>query len=238
MQDKSPSSIGKLGQLLQQSKNREGLSTKWREKNEELVGYEKAIGKRVNGKATDILGSGSRGIAFKLDNGKVLKLTDDATEASASKIIMNAGNTCPNIVHIYDVFQLGDLYFYGIVLEELEKTPSMFKDLISYVSVTLHNCKILKTKNELTKIKQFVANLSSRAKKEEIAKQLVNGTRALYKLNINFTDLHIYNTGMKNGQIKIMDIGWTKSPPTKIPIMAAEQLSFKAWYHNNSIPTI
>jgi len=231
---KQSGNSSKLAKLIK----KQSFRSNWARAMPQLVEFAPAISKRIKGSVTKKLGSGDCGVAYKLDNGKVLKLTDDATEASASKIIMNAGNTCPNIVHIYDVFQLGDLYFYGIVLEELEKTPSMFKDLISYVSVTLHNCKILKTKNELTKIKQFVANLSSRAKKEEIAKQLVNGTRALYKLNINFTDLHIYNTGMKNGQIKIMDIGWTKSPPTKIPIMAAEQLSFKAWYHNNSIPTI
>lgn len=82
------------------------------------------------------LGSGSRGVAYggkvpkspigrlftsknALQFGdKVLKVTNDLSEAKASMVLMNIN--AKHLPHVYNVFQFGNTNFYGIVLEKLE----------------------------------------------------------------------------------------------------------------------
>jgi len=58
--------------------------------------------KRVGSRVTGVLGAGAMGVAFQLDNGRVLKLTRDRDELEAAQALMSKKH--PNVVRFYDVF--------------------------------------------------------------------------------------------------------------------------------------
>jgi len=72
------------------------------------------------------LGAGTKGIAYDVGGGKVLKVTSDHTEAQASHSI--TGDTLNNVVKIFDVFKFGKVKsndtLYGIVQEKLAPLSS------------------------------------------------------------------------------------------------------------------
>lgn len=70
-----------------------------------------------------ILGSGAHGIAFDMGEGKVLKVTDDPSEASTSNHL-NGNTSTKHIARIYDVFRFRDSKLYGIVQEKLVPLPT------------------------------------------------------------------------------------------------------------------
>lgn len=66
-----------------------------------------------------LLGMGTQGCAFSLNNGKVLKVTSDHTEARACSVLK--GINSKYISHVFDVFSFPDSDFFGIVLEKLNE---------------------------------------------------------------------------------------------------------------------
>jgi len=69
-----------------------------------------------------VLGTGTRGTAFDIGNGKVLKITNDSKEAQAASVMV--GKDVKNIVSFYAVWQFGDTGFYGITQEKLQPLPN------------------------------------------------------------------------------------------------------------------
>ena len=68
-----------------------------------------------------VLGTGTRGTALDIGNGKVFKVTNDEKEAQAAASLL--GKDVKNIVHFYAVCKLGDTGFYGVLQEKLEPLP-------------------------------------------------------------------------------------------------------------------
>lgn len=62
--------------------------------------------------------TGTHGTAFKLPDGRVLKVTDDAKEAEAAASLI--GKNLSNIVKFYAVWQFNDDNLYGVLQELLE----------------------------------------------------------------------------------------------------------------------
>jgi hypothetical protein len=57
---------------------------------------------RVGSRPVGVLGTGAMGIAFQLEDGRVLKLTRDHDELEAAQALMSKSH--PNMVRFYDVF--------------------------------------------------------------------------------------------------------------------------------------
>jgi hypothetical protein len=68
------------------------------------------------------LGTGTRGTAFDVGNGKVLKVTNDQQEAAAASALM--GKDIKNVVRYFGVWKFGELDAYGILQEKIKSLPA------------------------------------------------------------------------------------------------------------------
>jgi len=219
-----------------------GSNSQWTEcTKDKIVKFEDAIQKRTKASVVEFLGSGSRGIAFALSNGNVLKLTDDKTEASASAVLK--GRKLKNIIEIYDVFQLGKLPIYGVVQEKVKPLSDKFEQLCNEIFAfwcstdsrenAIKSNSVDKTLDSFRTALSYVnLKLSKLAGGTVLAKQLLNGLLELAANNIAFIDVVYRNVGKtSDGVVKIFDIGYSKGPKASIPaIKEAKQFTgFKLW---------
>lgn len=80
--------------------------------------FSKALAKKgVNVASLKPIAAGSRGVAFDAGGGKVLKITGDDREASASSRLLES--TSDSLAKIYDVWQFSGTDAYGILQEKL-----------------------------------------------------------------------------------------------------------------------
>lgn len=160
------------------------------------------------------LGSGTRGTAYQLSNGDVLKVTNDKSEARTSLIIKN--NPHPNIVNFKKIFQLkGKINRYYIEMEKLNLLSTNFSNFID----KMKDPEDSDDSDDLDNLEK----VSKNNKYKKYAEQLVSALKHLKKLNIKFKDLHSGNVMLDDkNNIKIIDLGYTKgkglkkSPPIKI----------------------
>jgi len=208
-----------------------GEKSQWIKKvKNRIAEFENAIQKRTKANIVEFLGKGSRGMAFLLSNGKVLKLTDDKTEAGSSAILK--GKKLKNVVTFYDVFQLGELPIYGIVQEKVDvkQFTRKFDKLCEWLFGFWDSFSARKKTAELSSTDKafelfktmFEKNSGLKLDKqpggEDFVKQLLNGWLELLANNIEFIDITYKNIGKTSGGvIKIFDIGYSKSPGGPIP---------------------
>ena len=236
------------------TKKPHGDSSQWTKKTKDkVVKFENAIQKRTKASVSKFLGVGSRGIAFALSNGNVLKLTDDRTEASASATLK--GKSLKNVVSIYDVFQLGELPIYGIVQERIKPLKSSYKRLVTLIWSYWYDddkrATAIKAKHAGKVLSLFEKNLVKRSKHtlgflprittDDISlvanntnstKQLLNGLLELAKNNIVYVDVDIENVGIaSDGVFKIFDLGYSRVPVVAAPAIkeAKRFAGLKLW---------
>jgi hypothetical protein len=77
--------------------------------------------------ALEELGRGTYAVAYRLPDGRVLKVTTDPRSVRAAKIVLDAGPG-PGVVHVYDVKRLADGTFWATVEEHLLDRERLSED--------------------------------------------------------------------------------------------------------------
>ena len=174
------------------------------------------------------LGSGSMGKAYSIDNNKVLKLTTDKSEAKGSNKLI--GKKLKYMVNYYNVIKLTsnkiDLppNLYVIIMDYVETDflyfQQMFDDFSSVLSKELganfmdQMKKDIKHKNDkaLEYYKNIIDNHSNEDEGDnamELYTFMIDLYTELNKYNLDFTDLHEGNMGIRNGEWVAFDFrGW------------------------------
>jgi len=182
-----------------------------------------------------VLGTGTRGTALDIGNGKVLKVTNDAREAEASSVLV--GKDLKNIVHVDAVWKLKDSPYYCIIQEKLNPLPAEKSNQFNQALVATGLPIWIKRANgnwdeakKLTKEyilsqvkKKFKDNLNS-PQAQEFARDINEKWNMLVKhfglrdmfntlteLGIDFHDYHAGNMMVRNdGTLVLIDLGMSK----------------------------
>ena len=177
------------------------------------------------------LGEGTQGVAFLLKNGKVLKITEDESEAKSSAII--AGKMTNYLVRVERVFSFGETNLFGIVMENLEPLSgieqdfwndfrNLFEDIDPGELINWKKMESLiyyKLEDEGYEQDDIYAYLHE-AEQNNLP-QIVN---ELYKYGIIFWDYHGDNLMKRGKQTVLIDLGYSrikKNP--KIPILEKDK---------------
>jgi len=194
----------------------------------------------------DIIGAGSNGAAFYLENSdNVLKITKDPNEANASNYIK--GEKFTNIVNIYRVFTFKVLPgFYFIEQEQLKddyenvlegylykfnidvilpgrQYPSdetysyeIIGDKLSRLLKATDKLKVDNKKINYIELAEYIDEEGS----QKFYLDMINASEELRDNNISFGDFHRGNIMVdKNGNYKIIDLGLSRSPKSKIEML-------------------
>lgn len=180
-----------------------------------------------------VLGQGTRGTAYVIGGGKVLKLTDDESEAAAAAKLRDL--KVDFAVHIEAVFQMRD--YYGIIQEQLQPLPAHAKAAIE-ASLTRTDFRekiaeggfqnfMKKSKEELDELaRDGEHNLILRFKSayETLEKYGVfEIAKGLESIGIEFTDYHTGkgdgnhgNLMLRGDKVVVLDLGYSKGGGGKI----------------------
>lgn len=201
--------------------------------------YKKLKKRKVDIVGGKRLGAGSNGVALGLKDGRVLKVTYDKSEAMASMAVK--GKKFGHIIQISDVFQFppikGESNVYGIVQEKLEPlTPEEREEFTDMVvgdveveSGMFSRIWLLPTWQEIVdNAMEGAAENGKEGQKEKTAhalKVLKDKykmdliTADLRKAGIKYGDFHGGNIGKRGGEYVVMDLGYSKSKASKVPVM-------------------
>ena len=170
------------------------------------------IEKRINSYIGVLLGSGSQGNAYEISNNKVLKITQDDSEARASNILLNHNH--PNIVKFYDVFKFKNKHFrcylYGIVMEKLKEItdPKLKKRLDDFYNFIPIYKSFGRGK---TKYHKAIENIKELDEILPIDYTILNALKFLQTKGIFYSDLFIGNAMQDDkGNFKIIDLGLSR----------------------------
>jgi cytidyltransferase-like protein len=170
------------------------------------------------------LGKGTRGVALKIDESRVLKLTNDRREAVASNKLMMLGSP-KHVVKIYDVFRLKKYSLWGIVQENLK--PLSANEKIEFDSCTIEGpviiSDLIKTANGTWDFEQFKSEIrkkygekddvySSAMESIEKLEQKYHVDKMVEELNsigIKFLDYHSGNIMKRGDEYVVIDIGYS-----------------------------
>lgn len=175
------------------------------------------------------LGKGTKGEAYLLNNGKVLKVTLDPTEAKASASI--AGEKTEYIARIEKVFLFGKTGYSGIIMEDLDKISNeemnfwneltdtgFLRDIITdskpWSEVEPQLRKRWIEEWDANTVEQFFQN----ANKYNFPKMVDE----LYKYKIVFYDFHGDNIMKRGNQSVVIDLGYS-TVDKKVPIPVIEK---------------
>ncbi len=174
-----------------------------------------------------VLGQGTRGTAYVIGGGKVLKLTDDESEAKAAAKLRDL--KVDFAVHVEAVFQMRD--YYGIIQEQLQPLPNHVKAAIEAgLTRTDFREKIAeggfknfmdKSKAELNELaRDGEHNLILRFKSayETLEKfGIFDIAKGLESIGIEFTDYHTGkgegnqgNLMLRGNKVVVLDLGYSK----------------------------
>jgi hypothetical protein len=176
------------------------------------------------------LGRGTRGIAYDVGGGKVLKITDDQSEAKAASVLKT--KQVDFAVHVYGVFELAGSGYYGILQELLQPLPGHIRASVERAMVALDFRERLEESGDLNHFfitfDRDMQELESQGETREIAKLtsafgvlekygIFEIAKGLQQLGIQFTD---YHTGLKDGnqgnlmmrgdKVVVLDLGHSK----------------------------
>jgi len=194
------------------------------------------------------LGSGSMGTAWDVGNNIVLKITHDRSEANASNIVK--GKKLKYTNEIYDVFKItypkSDKDAYLIFQKKLDSTSKEEEETITDFTMFLGfdeigwNSEIIHTLKDTEfngLIELFYKKYPKRYSKSEkltgflmkLLRFYVDSKKELLSHEVDFNDYHGGNI-MKDGDVfKIIDLGFSKAPDTKIDFKLIE--SFRKYFN-------
>lgn len=174
-----------------------------------------------------LIGIGTQGGAFSIGGGKVLKLTKDASEAKAAALIV--GKKLRGIYRVHGSYELrGALY--AIVMDSLEPLDTKEYDVVQWLSGSqigwlkelnvprFH--KIAGARGTESLIKALESDEAKAILKQDqkTALDISYGMLNLYKLGIDFDDLHGENVMKRGNDYFIIDLGYStgaRGTPTK-----------------------
>lgn len=151
-------------------------------------------------------GEGSKGIAYRLDNGHVLKFTISDSEAEFSNELV--GKKSPYQANIYAVHQLNDNRVYVIEREYLEPLSKEDEDLLDellYIDKVMYNTNsdfdtVLKKVSENDRLSESVTN-----RIRELNLHLTTIHEYFKQQGLQANDIYGRNLGLKNGVIACFD---------------------------------
>ena len=167
------------------------------------------------------LGEGTKGVAYDIGRNKVLKITEDDTEADASAIVAKKGKV-EGVNKIYGVYEWKRYPDYYIIVQDkvsmnykratnaTEDITNTFVDLYpEKPDDDVFNSRYY-TSTRVKEMIDVLSNLNSIYKVDSI--NLVKGLGNLNKLGITYRDLHAGNIGFdKSHNAVIIDLGYSKS---------------------------
>lgn len=199
--------------------------------------FSKALGKKgIDVRSLKPIAAGTRGVAFDAGNDKVLKITGDDREASASSRLQ--GSTSESLVKIYDVWQFSGIDAYGILQEKLaDLSAAEVKEFNNALILTRFPIFLAKSGYDWDAAKNDMKEYARDAiKSGKVAPQQFNdawgtlvkfGMRkihdALGELGISFHDYHGGNLMKRSdGSVVLIDPGMSKvagsaTIPTLLP---------------------
>lgn len=177
------------------------------------------------------LGQGTRGIAFAIDDKKVLKITDDNQEAASSNTLK--GKTLTRVANIYDVWQFPNTKLYGIVLErvvpfEQINNPKITEPLEEIIDIGGLKKLLNSSQGNWTTVEQQLFTpqflLGKSTEEQELLKHafgyLKQVDAELKQSGLQFFDYNLGNIGLRQStnQVVVFDIGYSigGSPPTML----------------------
>ncbi len=179
------------------------------------------------------LGTGTRGAAFDIGGGRVLKITADDQEAQAANRLRAHRGKLKHIANIYDVFEFRDNAVYGIVQDLVQKISAQeAKEVNDSLIATGLPVWLKKSGHDWEEAKKLVIDwLRKKAKRlsnPDEARELLTKANESWQLLVNkyhlkemiqelgsvgikFQDFHAGNV-MKNpaGDYVLIDIGYSQ----------------------------
>lgn len=195
----------------------------------EIVDNSENIIRAIGGKLIQKLGQGSYGIAYRLNNGKVVKFTGDPEEANTSNELIKSTNK--HVIQIYDVLKIklkiGES-IYAIIEEELNTNIDMSELIDDFNDAWMKEYPKLEGKRfyafldayleeeeyELLsqRAKELVSKYSSLGQKHiKFVEDIISAFKYLSSKQIIWRDLHSGNVGKRGDDYVIFDFGLSKS---------------------------
>ena len=155
-----------------------------------------------------LLGQGSQGKAFQINDTTVMKITDDEKEPHASYVVKKHPSTY--FPRIRDVFAVkrekGKAPLYFIIQEKLDPCDEKWGDFVSGMSGNHIKPHIVRRMRE-----HRSDNNGNISRENEKKFKWLNGVAMYFeKHRITYFDLHAGNLMQKNGKHKVIDLGYTK----------------------------
>jgi len=171
----SDGTIGFLGDILKRLIKRFGLKTK--------VKY---------------INSGSFGMAFGVDNNKVIKLTSNDGEAMIAKNMQ--GKNIPHCVNYYDVVLIKGYGVYAILMDRAEMFDKETEAVVDVMTdMNIAQCTVKEVK------RRSGSSLNDK-KIKKIVDDYVKMYKALTKNKVSLQDLHTGNMGYLDGKMVHFDM--------------------------------
>jgi hypothetical protein len=167
---------------------------------------------------------GTKGVAFSLANGNVLKVTLDKTEAYATKHI--EGKKLKNVYQVFEVFKFGKTDFYGVHEEKcLPLKPGNESywlrnglpelDFRGYV-----NGRVTNVDERISAFLKRALSASTKGFDTELVRKglqdVVAGVDQLADNGIKFYDVHSGNIMRRGNDLVLIDIGQAQTGPANI----------------------
>ena len=161
---------------------------------------------KFNFNTYSIIDKGGYGIIYRLDNGKILKITSDLSEVENNKKLI--GRKTKSFPYIYDAFELDNK---GVILREdvvpLHKKQQRgfyrimkFIDQIYIFRISQGEENKEYIENAIEEIKYFYPGL------EQMTVQFIQILKDIYKYNLSVHDFTPYNLGKINGNLVMFDL--------------------------------
>lgn len=169
------------------------------------------------------VGDGSRGTAYELPDGRVIKITRDHSEARAAAVLRDSPDPAGRVVRVDHVYGLeGRLHAdgpggtradgYAIVMEKLDRPdPQMAAWADDWPDMTV----------DPVNVRSFLAEIESAGTNWDTEKSdtwatfsawLTGVAQYLEDRNIQFSDLHEGNVMSRAGAPVLIDLGYSQSP--------------------------
>jgi hypothetical protein len=162
------------------------------------------------------IGEGCSADIFDLNDGRVLKITTDLSDAAGSLLFKNKPSSV--VVDIYDAFKIKEADneshydLYGIVAQKLNPLTPDWEEFAHFCDKYISSGKPSKVFSHLT---QILTKVQARRFKTKIA-WLEKVSEEFANRNLNWNDFHAGNI-LREGrhQVKVIDLG--HSFPNRLP---------------------
>ena len=170
-----------------------------------------------------LLGAGSWGAAYRLGDGRVMKLTRDACEARAAACL--AGLTGTHLAHVDEVWQYTaqdrPIEFYAIVRDEVPSAGSLQGQARRLADLVCHVLLYAPRLGWRASVLRASALPAARSDPQTwvSAQREARGIRdELQARGIQFGDFHTGNFGLNNGHLCLFDLSLSRAPERPMPL--------------------